>query len=367
MDVTVMAARRSPLEIAQQHEKKGNLAKAATAYSEYLSVSPKDAKVLLRLAELKERLGETAAAAEAFHRLGMLHLEDGIDSKAIAVLRRALQLGPSHAESVLLLAELLVKAGKRRDAVNALEAAGRATAAAGDHSTRLKMLEAAAKLDDAVGSKLAYAQVLIEVGNKGAARAVLREAADQLREHGTPLDRLQVLEQLLSVSLGDAQVAIEAAMAAVALKDYRRALVSLRIAMEHGPDNADMVSLTGAVLHAMGEQSKALLVARLAARMYGGAGRNAEAKKNWLAVLRLNPGDEEATSAIGTAQPAPKVLVPPAPSPLTGVDAKELDRVLGVLEEKETAQPAADDHELVISLDDLDVDLSIEPDSPADK
>jgi tetratricopeptide (TPR) repeat protein len=359
-----MAAQRSPLEIAQHHEKKGNLAKAAAAYSEYLSVKPKDAKVLLRLAEIKERLGESASAAEAFHRLGMLHFEDGIDSKAIAVLRRALQLMPFHAASVELLAELLVKAGKRRDAVNALEAAGRAAAAAGDTHTRLKLLEVAARLDDAVGSKLAYAHLLIEVGNKAAARTVLREAADQLREQGAPLDRLQVLEQLLSVSLGDAKVAIEAAVAAVALRDYRRALVSLRIALEREPDNADLVSLTGAVLFAMGEQSKALLVARQAARMYGRAGRSAEAKKNWLAVLRLNPGDEEATSVVGTARPArgPLIPPPPPPSPLGGVDTKELDKVLGALEEKHPVQPVDAEHELVITLDELDVDLSIEPD-----
>ncbi len=357
-----MAARRSPLEIAQQHEKKGNLAKAAAAYSEYLSVKPKDAKVLLRLAELKERLGETDPAAEAFHRLGMIHLEDGMDSKAIAVLRRALQLVPSHGPSVQLLAELLAKGGKRRDAVNALDAASRAAAAVGDAPTKLKMLEAAAKLDDAVGSKLAYAQVLIEVGNKGAARTVLREAADQLRQLGSPLDRLQVLEQLLSVSSGDAKVALEAAMAAMALRDHRRALVSLRIALEREPENADLVSLTGAVLYAMGEQSKALLVARQAARMYGRAGQQPEAKKNWLAVLRLNPNDEEAISAMGTARPPKVPTVSVAPSPLTGLDTKELDKVLVGLEEKEAVQSAAADHELVISLDELDVDLSIEPD-----
>ena len=357
-----MAAQRSPLEIAQHHEKKGNLAKAAAAYSEYLSVKPRDAKVLLRVAEIKERLGESAPAAEAFYQLGLIHLEDGMDSKAIAMLRRALQLMPSHATSVELLAELLAKGGKRRDAVNALEAAGRAAAAAGDTHTRLRMLEVAARLDEAVGSKLAYAQVLIEIGNKGAARTVLREAADQLREQGSPLDRLQVLEQLLSVSHGDAKVAFEAAVAAVALRDYRRALVSLRISLEREPDNADLVSLTGAVLFAMGEQSKALLVARQAARMYGRAGRGAEAKKNWLAVLRLNPGDEEATSVVGTARPARGPLVPPPPSPLNGVDAKELDKVLGALEETKHAQPADAEHELVIDLDELDVDLSIEPD-----
>jgi tetratricopeptide (TPR) repeat protein len=358
-----MAARRSPLELAQQHEKKGNLAKAAAAYSEYLSGSPSDARVLLRLAELRERLGESALAAEAFHQLGVIHVEDGIDSKATAVLRRALQLSPAHGPSVQLLADLLVKAGKKRDAINALEAGSSAAAAAGDSPMRLKMLEAAAKLDDAVASKLAYAQLLVEVGNKTEARAVLREAADRLGGQNASIDRLHVLEQLLRVSPGDSKVALEAARASAALRDYRRALVSLRIALEREPDNPDLVSLTGAVLHAMGEHSKALLVVREAARIYGRAGRSDEAKKNWHSVLRLNPDDAEASAAMGVV-PASRARQPAAPSsPLAGMNANELSKALLALEEHEPAPDAsAGDHELEISLEELDVDLSIEPD-----
>src|SRR6516225_7011085 len=147
LNVTVMAARRPPLEIAQQHEKKGNLAKAAEAYSEYLSSKPNDARVLLRLAEIRERLGQAALAADAFHQLGVLHAKDGMESKATAMLRRALKLMPSHLTSVQLMAEVLARAGKTRDALDTLAAGSQTAAAAGDSRTRLKMLERAANLD----------------------------------------------------------------------------------------------------------------------------------------------------------------------------------------------------------------------------
>ncbi len=357
-----MAARRSPLELAQQHEKKGNLAKAAEAYSEYLSGNPSDARTLLRLAEIRERQGEAELAAEAFHQLGVLHRKDRMEAKAAAVLRRALQVLPSHGASVQLLVELLVTAGKKRDAINVLQATSLASAANGDSRARLQMLEQASKLDEGVSSQLLYAQALVEAGDKERARAVLRQAADHLAEQKAPLDRLQVLERLLQVSAGDPKAAIEAARAAIELRDYRRALISLRIGLEQEPENPELISLTGRVLHAMGEAARALLVFREAARAYARGGRKDEAKRNWLAVLRLNRDDPEASAAVGArgAAPAPPARRPRGP--LADMNAQEFNDALSALEEQPapSAEPAS--HEMVIAFDELEVDLSIELD-----
>jgi len=302
-----MAAPRALLEIAQQHEKKGNLAKAAKAYSEHLSNTPSDSRILLRLAEIQERLGEDAVAADAFHQLGMMHSKDGIEAKAAAAFRRALDLMPTHTASVQPLAELLVRSGKKRDAVNTLETGSRAAAAAGDVQSQLKMLERAAQLDEGFGSKLAYAQCLAESGQKTPAIALLRQALDRLDEQRAPLERLQILEQLVQISSGDAAVALETANAAVRLRDHRRALVTLRIALEREPENPDLISLVGAVLGVMGEEERALLVFREAARTYGRIGRGDNARKCWGTVLRLSPDDPEARAEIGavpTGQPS---------------------------------------------------------------
>ncbi len=363
-----MAARRTPLEIAQQHEKKGNLAKAAEAYSEYLSGSPSDARVLMRLAEIRERLGQSALAAEAFHQLGVMHAKDGIESKATAVLHRALKLMPSHMESVQLLADVLAKAGKKRDALDTLAAGSHAAGASGDSRTRLKMLEQAAELDDGLGSKLAYAQGLVETGKRAEAFAVLRRAADRLDQQDAPLDRLQVLERLLQVASGDSKIALEAANAAVALRDYRRALISLRIALEKDSDNVDLISLTATVLNAMGEDARALLIFREAARMYGRVGRSGDAKKSWGSVLRLSPADPEAHAAMGTEWvPQARRKSPPQLGPLAGIDLSELNSALSALDEHRSTDAAPRviaDHELEITLDELDVDLVIETDDP---
>ena len=406
-----MAAPRALLEIAQQHEKKGNLAKAAKAYSEHLSNSPSDSRILLRLAEIRERLGEDSVAAEAFHELGMMHIKDGIETKAAAAFRRALDLMPAHTASVGPLAELLVRNGKKRDAVNTLETGSRAAAASGDLPGQLKMLERAAQLDEGLGSKLAYAQCLAENGQKTEAIGLLRQSVDRLDEQKAPLERLQILERLVQMTSGDPEIALETANAAVRQRDHRRALLSLRIGLEREPDNPDLVSLVGAVLGVMGEAERALLVFREAARLYGRVGRSDNARKCWATVLRLSPDDAEAHAAIGSVPPsqpsappavgsisrnqpsAPPAIgsvsrnqpsTPPAiglapPSdpfapeagPLAGIEMSEMDDALSSLCEHFPANatgPANLDpaHQIDISLDDFDLELSIEPDPGRD-
>ncbi len=274
-----MASRRSPLEVAQQQEKKGNLAKAAEAYAEHLSHNRADTRVLLRLGEIQERLGNAKAAADAFYRLGGMHAKDGLEAKATAVLRRALKLVPTHSDAVQQLADVLAKGGKKQDALGVLEAGGRATASAGDAQARLKMLERATELDEGLTSKLAFVQALAEAGRKTDAVTVLRQAADHLRrQEDSEADRLMVLERLLRLGPADPAIAIELANSAIRLRDDRRALASLRLALEGEPQNVDLIALTAVALEGMGEAARALLVYREAARRFARAGRGTEAE-----------------------------------------------------------------------------------------
>src|SRR5712692_4194622 len=219
-----MASRRSSLEVAQQQEKKGNLAKAAEAYAEHLTHHRVDARALLRLGEIQERLGNAKAAADAFYRLGGMHAKDGLEAKATAVLRRALKLVPAHSAAVQLLTDILAKGGKKRDALDLLAAGGRATASAGDAQANLLMLQRATELDEGLTSKLEFAQALANHGRKPDAVTVLRQAADRLRrQEDSEADRLMVLERLLRLGPADPAIAIELAHGAIRLRDDRRA------------------------------------------------------------------------------------------------------------------------------------------------
>lgn len=357
-----MALRRSPLEIAQQHEKKGNLAKAAEAYSEHLTHNAADPRVLLKFAEIHEKLGNAQPAADGFYRLGVIHAKDSIDAKATAMLRRALKLVPTHSASVNLLADVLVKGGKRRDALEALEVGSRAAASAGDVSSRLKLLKRAAELDEGVTSRLAFAQVLSETGKMNDAITVLRQSAERLGQHSElTLDRLMVLERWLHLAPTDTRVALETAQLAIKLHDERRALGSLRLGLDSDPESPDLISATAMALEGLGEDARALLVFREAARRLTRAGRTVEAKRSWISVLRYSPSDSEALVAVGPGYVA-KQSRPKPPNPLVGIGASEMNAALSSLGEQQQpnqTSPTAD-HELEISLDDLDDKLTIE-------
>lgn len=359
-----MALRRSPLEVAQQHEKKGNLAKAADAYAEHLNNNPADARVLLRFAEIHERLGHGPAAAEAFHRLGVMHAKDGLEGKANAVLRRALKLVPTHVAAVQLLADVLAKGGKKRDALDVLEKGSQAAAATGDAQGRLKMLKRSAELDEGLSCKLTFAQALADSGRKKDAITVLQQAADQLRKHNdVTQDRLLVLERLLQLGPADPTLAIEVANGAMQLRDDRRALASLRRALDTEPHNPDLIALSAAALEGMGESPRALLVFREAARRFSRAGRTAESKRSWISVLRYSPADPEALAAVGPEY-VPRTSRPAQKGPLTGIESSEMDMVLSAIQEQsgsaDQPSPIAD-HEFEVTLDELEENkLSIE-------
>lgn len=363
-----MASSRSPLEDAQLHEKKGNLAKAAEAYAEYLTRKPTDSRVLLRVAEIQERLGRAQQAAEAFHSLGMMHTKEGLEAKAAAVLRRALKLVPGHLASVLLLADVLVKGGKNRDAIEELDKASRAAGTAGDQKARIKMLQRSAELDEGMTRKLTFAQALADSGRKSEAIAVLQQAVDDLlrRSDGAP-DRLVLLERLVQLGAPDPALAIEVATGAIRLSDERRALASLRLALDVEPHNPDLIAHSATALEGMGESARALLVFREAARRFSRAGRNPEAKRNWISVLRYNPGDPEALAAVG-----PEFLPPNSRSvqkggPLMEMGTAQMESLLSAIQEQSAPDsgpsPIAD-YEFEITLDELDEKkLSIEPDT----
>jgi tetratricopeptide (TPR) repeat protein len=359
-------ATRAPLEIAQQHEKKGNLAKAAEAYSQHLARNPEDARTLLRYGEIQERLGQPEPAADAFHRLAVLHIKGHIETKATAALRRALKLAPDHFASAELLADLHSKGGKKRDAFEVLTAAIRATVASGDQATRLKLLQRVAQVDDGAGSKLELAQALVDKGRRTEAIDLLRETAQQLQAPIKAYDRMEVLERWQQISPADRGVAFDGAATALSLGNPRRALASLRVALDSIPDDVDVIAMVGTVLDAMGEDTHALPVHREAARKFTLARRTEEGRKSWIAVLRLSPADPEALQAIG-AERVPTAPPPPSKGePVLDLDPSEIEGALSFLAEHSppATKPSIEDHAFEISLDDLDKNLTIERDLP---
>ncbi len=295
-----MASRRSPLEVAQTHEKKGEWAKAATAYSEHVQAKADDARAWLRLAEIRERLGEGALAAKAFQALANLQITQGFNSRAASVLRRSLQHAPEDTTTASTLAEILGADGKLRDALSVLTSSAEAAARKGDSIGRFNLLEQAANLDPSPVHRLIWVDALVEKGREEDALAALRRfSADH--QPGREADRLRLIERLAQLSPGDASVALSASRIALFLQDPRRALILVRSALDSHPEDPELISLAAQSISALGEKPRAALVHKEAARRFAAAGMEDEAREEWRRLLRLEPKDAEGMAAV---QPA---------------------------------------------------------------
>ena len=295
-----MASRRAPLEVAQTHEKKGEWAKAASAYLEHVEAKADDARAWLRLAEIRERLGEGALAAKAFRALAQLQINQGFNSRAVSVLRRSLQHAPEDTSTAVALAEILGAEGKLRDALGVLSSSAEAAKGKGDTAGRFKLLEMAASLDPSAVHRLAWVDALVEVGHEEEALAALRRFANDDRP-GREADRLRVIERLAQLSPGDASVAASASRIALFLQDPRRALLLVRTALDSHPEDPELFSLAAQALSALGEKPRAALVHKEAARRFAASGLEDDAREEWRRLLRLEPKDAEGLAAV---QPA---------------------------------------------------------------
>jgi CRP-like cAMP-binding protein len=88
---------------------KGKLAKAAELYRAAVVADPADPGLRRRLAEVLRRAGRTAEAIEAYRAVADRLAREGLLVKAIAISKTILELDPDHDETQAALAELYAK------------------------------------------------------------------------------------------------------------------------------------------------------------------------------------------------------------------------------------------------------------------
>lgn len=312
-----MAKQDTFLEAAAHSEKKGDLPKAATLYETHLQKKPDDDRALLKLAEVRERLGESKLAAESFSKLGELYERQGFDAKATAVYRRSLQLVPNLAGTRRLI-DVLAKSGKKSDALLLLERTIREAQAKGDVPTRLDLLERVVEIDGGATAALSLADALVETGKRADASTRLRAFSVKFKRQGPPGEQLRVFERLVLLNPDDRELALEAGKLAISVTDPRRALTSLRPCLDFHTNDPELIALAADALDQLGDGARGALVHREAARQFGRAKRPKDAQEEWLKVLAHDPADEEAKAAIApppASKPASKKKAAPPPPP----------------------------------------------------
>src|ERR1700686_2642594 len=99
------------VEAAQKLLNQGKVAQAIAEYQQVLKFEPRDQVTLMTVGELYIRQGETFQAIDYFERLAQIFVGDGFLTKAIAVYKRISKLAPEEVRPLEKLADLYVQQG----------------------------------------------------------------------------------------------------------------------------------------------------------------------------------------------------------------------------------------------------------------
>ncbi|HVB56760.1 MAG TPA: tetratricopeptide repeat protein [Candidatus Acidoferrales bacterium] len=99
------------LEIALKYLNQGKAAQAIAEYQQILRHDAKDQATLMTVGDLFARQGDMPHALEYFERLAQVYLNDGFNSKAIAIYKKIAKLAPAELAPLERLADLYVQQG----------------------------------------------------------------------------------------------------------------------------------------------------------------------------------------------------------------------------------------------------------------
>ena len=99
------------LESALKFLNQGKVAQAIGEYQQILRNDPKDQATLMTVGDLFARQGDMPQAIEYFERLAQVYLNDGFNSKAIAIYKKIAKLAPAELAPLERLADLYVQQG----------------------------------------------------------------------------------------------------------------------------------------------------------------------------------------------------------------------------------------------------------------
>src|SRR5580704_15030000 len=187
------------LENALKFLNQGKVAQAIAEYQQILRHDPKDQATLMTVGDLYARQADLGHAIEYFERLAQVYLNDGFNSKAIAIYKKIAKLAPSELPPLERLADLYVQQGILSEArplfLQIAESHLKANRAQKAVEVLHRLLEVEpenqrvqmrlAELYNVMGQKkeaaqtyLAYAQRLLDKGEKDEAEKLIERAVE---------------------------------------------------------------------------------------------------------------------------------------------------------------------------------------------
>ena len=206
------------MESALKSLNQGKVAQAIQEYQTILRGDPNDQVVLMTVGDLFVRQNSMPQAVEYFERLAQLYLNDGFNSKAIAIYKKISKLAPNETQPLEKLANLYVQQGILSEArpifLQLAEAhlKGNQTAKAVEVLRRLLEVE-----PDNPRVQRRLAELYIAMGQKKEAANTYLQFARYLHEHGDAAEAQKTIDAALAAEPGNsAALLLKARMLGIA-------------------------------------------------------------------------------------------------------------------------------------------------------
>ena len=253
------------MESALKSLNQGKVAQAIQEYQTILRGDPNDQVVLMTVGDLFVRQNSMPQAVEYFERLAQLYLNDGFNSKAIAIYKKISKLAPNETQPLEKLANLYVQQGILSEArpifLQLAEAHLKAnqTAKAVDVLRRLLEVE-----PDNPRVQRRLAELYLAMGQKKEAANTYLHFARYLHEHGDAGEAQKTIDAALAAEPGNsAALLLKARMLGIA-GDTDGALKTLA-ALPDADSNSEILGLQIDICLKGGKNERAVEVVQHAA------------------------------------------------------------------------------------------------------
>ncbi len=193
------------MESALKSLNQGKVAQAIQEYQTILRSDPNDQVVLMTVGDLFVRQGSMSQAVEYFERLAQLYLNDGFNSKAIAIYKKISKLAPNETQPLEKLANLYVQQGILSEARPIFLQLAEAHLKANQTSKAVDVLRRLLEVEpDNPRVQRRLAELYLAMGQKKEAANTYLHFARYLHEHGDAAEAQKTIDAALAAEPGNA-------------------------------------------------------------------------------------------------------------------------------------------------------------------
>src|SRR3984885_1944757 len=193
------------LENALKFLNQGKVAQAIGEYQLILRADPKDQATLMTVGDLFARQGDMTQAIEYFERLAQGYLNDGFNSKAIAIYKKIAKLAPNELAPLERLADLYVQQGVLSEARPLFLQIAEAHLKANHSQKAVEVLHRLLEVEpENQRVQMRLAELYGMMGQKKEAALTYQAYAHRLFDRGETEEAEKLVERALEVDPGNA-------------------------------------------------------------------------------------------------------------------------------------------------------------------